>query len=290
MNDSVYLNGAFLPMEEARVPVLDRGFIYGDGVYEVIPVYSRHPFRLQEHLQRLQASLDAIRLANPHPVAEWAQLVLRLIALNQPEDQSIYLHVTRGVAKRDHAFPVGVAPTVFMMSNPLTAPPRSQVDGGVGAITAVDNRWLRCDIKAIALLPNVLLRQQAIDAGCVETVLIREGSMTEGAASNVFAVREGVILAPPKNHLMLAGITYDVILEIAAANGMAHEVRAVTEQELRSAEEVWLTSSTREVLAITRLDGQPVGAGVPGPLFRRMYALYQEFKARVMRAAPAASS
>jgi D-alanine transaminase len=284
MSETVYLNGAFMPMAEARVPVLDRGFIFGDGVYEVIPVYSRHPFRLEEHLRRLQASLDAIRLPNPHPAAEWARLVRRLIELNAPQDQSVYLHVTRGVARRDHAFPQGVAPTVFMMSNPLTTPPAAQVETGVAAITAQDNRWLRCDIKAIALLPNVLLRQLAVDAGCAETLLIRDGTLTEGAASNIFVVRRGVVLAPPKNHLMLPGITYDVVLELAAAAGLPHEVREVGEDELRGAEEVWLTSSTREVLAVTRLDGKAVGAGVPGPLFKRMYALYQDYKARVMRA------
>jgi D-alanine transaminase len=279
----IYLNGNFMPIEEARIPVLDRGFIFGDGVYEVIPVYSRHPFRLAEHLRRLQGSLDAIQLPNPHEAREWTSLVHRLIEQNQPGDQSIYMHVTRGVAKRDHAFPKGVAPTVFMMSNPLVTPPQSQVDAGVGAITAADNRWLRCDIKAIALLPNVLLRQQAVDAGCVETVLIRDGNMTEGAASNIFVLSDGVLLGPPKNHLMLPGITYDVILELAAANGIRHEVREVTEPELRGAAEVWLTSSTREVLAITQLDGRTVGDGRPGPLFKRMYALYQDYKNRVMR-------
>ncbi len=279
----IYLNGQFMPIEEARIPVLDRGFIFGDGVYEVIPVYSRHPFRLAEHLRRLQGSLDAIQLPNPHDAREWASLVHRLIEQNQPGDQSIYMHVTRGVAKRDHAFPKGVTPTVFMMSNPLVTPPQSQVDAGVGAITAADNRWLRCDIKAIALLPNVLLRQQAVDAGCVETVLIRDGNMTEGAASNIFVISKGVLLGPPKNHLMLPGITYDVILEIAAANGIRHEVREISEQELRGASEIWLTSSTKEVLAITQLDGKTVGDGKPGALFKRMYALYQDYKNRVMR-------
>jgi D-alanine transaminase len=279
----IYLNGEFMPIEQARVPVLDRGFIFGDGVYEVIPVYSRHPFRLAEHLRRLQASLDGIRLSNPHDDAEWTRLVRRLIELNEPEDQSLYLHVTRGVAKRDHAFPRGVAPTVFMMSNALVTPPRDQVEKGVGAITATDNRWLRCDIKAIALLPNVLLRQLAVDADCVETVLLRDGIMTEGAASNIFVVKDGILLAPPKNHLMLPGITYDVVLELAQADGIKIEVRPVAESELRGADEAWLTSSTKEVLAIVRLDGKALGKGVPGPLFRRMYALYQEYKERVMR-------
>ena len=279
----IYLNGEFMPIEQARVPVLDRGFIFGDGVYEVIPVYSRHPFRLAEHLRRLQASLDGIRLSNPHDDAEWTRLVRRLIGLNEPEDQSLYLHVTRGVAKRDHAFPKGVAPTVFMMSNALVTPPGDQIEKGVGAITATDNRWLRCDIKAIALLPNVLLRQLAVDADCVETVLLRDGSMTEGAASNIFVVKDGILLAPPKNHLMLPGITYDVVLELAQADGIKLEVRTVAESELRGADEAWLTSSTKEVLAIVRLDGKALGKGVPGPLFRRMYALYQEYKERVMR-------
>jgi D-alanine transaminase len=279
----VYLNGRFIPLEEARVPVLDRGFIFGDGVYEVIPVYSRHPFRLDEHLRRLEASLEAIRLRNPHTRGEWRDLVRQLVAQNAPEDQSLYLHVTRGVAKRDHAFPKDVPPTVFMMSNPLVTPPADQVRDGVSAITAADNRWLRCDIKAIALLPNVLLRQLAVDAGCAETVLLREGFMTEGAASNVFVVKDGSLLAPPKNHLMLPGITYDVVLELAANAGIAAQVRPVAEAELRAADEAWLSSSTKEVLAITRLDGRPVGAGRPGPLFLRMYALYQDYKARIMR-------
>ncbi len=280
----IYLNGEFMPIEQARIPVLDRGFIFGDGVYEVIPVYSRHPFRLAEHVRRLRASLAGIRLANPHDDAEWTRLVRRLIELNEPEDQSLYLHVTRGVAMRDHAFPKGVAPTVFMMSNALSIPPPEQVEKGVGAITAADNRWLRCDIKAIALLPNVLLRQLAVDAGCAEAVLLRDGIMTEGAASNIFVVKNGILLAPPKNHLMLPGITYDVVLELAQANDIKHEVRPVPESELRGADEAWLTSSTKEVLAIVRLDGKAVGGGVPGPLFRRMYALYQEYKERVMRA------
>ncbi len=279
----IYLNSEFMPIEQARVPVLDRGFIFGDGVYEVIPVYSRHPFRLAEHLRRLQASLEGIRLANPHDDAEWTRLVRRLIELNEPEDQSLYLQVTRGVARRDHAFPKGVAPTVFMMSNALSTPPREQVDKGVGAVTAADNRWLRCDIKAVSLLPNVLLRQLAVDDGCVEAVLLRDGIMTEGAASNIFVVRNGVLLAPPKSHLMLPGITYDVVLELAQANGIKHQIRPVAESELRGADEAWLTSSTKEVLAIVRLDGKPVGGGAPGPLFRRMYALYQDYKERVMR-------
>src|SRR5512134_622814 len=280
---TVYLNGDFMPLEEARIPVLDRGFIFGDGVYEVIPVYSRHVFRLPEHLMRLQRSLDAVRIANPHSDAEWTRLIGQIIARNAPEDQGVYLQVTRGVAKRDHAFPKGVAPTVFIMSNPLVTPPAEQVANGVPAVTASDYRWLRCDIKSVALLANCLLRQLAVDAGAVETVLIRDGFVTEGSASNVLLVKDGILLAPPKNHLMLPGITYDVVLELAAAHGVPHQVREVTELELRAADELMLTSSTKEVLAITSLDGRPVGGGRPGPVFAKLYRLYQEYKQTVMR-------
>lgn len=282
---TVYLNGRFMPLEEANVSVLDRGFIFGDGVYEVIPVYSRRPFRLDEHLERLAQSLSAIKLPNPHTAAEWMEIVSALIARNAPDDQYLYLHVTRGVAKRDHAFPdPPVAPTVFVMSNPLTTPPPALLQHGVSAITTADNRWLRCDIKAISLLPNVLLRQSAVEAGCAEAILIREdGFMTEGTASNIFVVKNGALLAPPKNHLMLPGITYDVILELAAANDIPRQVRPITRSEVFSADELLLSSSTKEVLAITRLDGQPVGDGQPGAMFARLHRLYQEFKRDVMR-------
>jgi len=288
---SIYLNGEFMPIEEARIPVLDRGFIFGDGVYEVIPVYSRKAFRVEEHLRRLQHSLDGIRLANPHSEKEWMAIINELIAQNDMQDQYLYLHITRGVAKRDHAFPnPPVPPTIFMMSNPLPMPPAELLQSGVCAVTAQDNRWLRCDIKAISLLPNVLLRQAAVDAGCAETVLIRSGSnnepafMTEGSASNIFVVKDGKLLAPPKDNLMLPGITYDVILEIAAANRIPHEVRRIAVDEVHAADELLLTSSTKEVLAITLLDGNPVGTGKPGPMFAQLHRLYQEFKREVMRA------
>ncbi|MBC7944772.1 MAG: D-amino acid aminotransferase, partial [Burkholderiales bacterium] len=272
-----------MPLEEARIPVLDRGFIFGDGVYEVVPVYSRQPFRLDEHLRRLDNSLTAIRLQNPHSHAEWRALLEQLIARQDCEDQYIYLHITRGVAKRDHAFPAGIAPTIFMMSSPLIMPPRSLLESGIAAITAEDNRWLRCDIKAISLLPNVLLRQMAVDAGTAETLLMRDGNLIEGSASTVFVVHSDTVLAPPKNHLMLPGITYDVVLELAARNDIRHEVRAIPEREMRGAQELWLLSSTKEVLAITTLDGKPVGNGKPGALFKRMYGLYQDYKKTVMR-------
>jgi D-alanine transaminase len=284
---TIYLNGQFMPIEEAKISVLDRGFIFGDGVYEVIPVYSRKAFRLPEHLLRLQHSLDGIQLANPHSDAAWTTLINELISHHLAEDQYLYLHITRGVAKRDHAFPnPPVPPTVFMMSYPLLTPPAELLHSGVACVTAPDNRWLRCDIKAISLLPNVLLRQRAIDAGCAETILIRDNMfMTEGAASNIFVVKDGRLLAPPKNNLMLPGITYDVILEIASANSIPHQVRKIAAAEVFAADELLLTSSTKEVLAITKLDGKPVGAGKPGPMFSQLHALYQNFKRDVMRAA-----
>jgi D-alanine transaminase len=283
---TIFLNGAFMPIEEAKISVLDRGFIFGDGVYEVIPVYSRKAFRLAEHLRRLQHSLDGIRLANPYSNGEWADIINELVARNAGEDQYLYLHITRGVAKRDHAFPnPPVKPTVFMMSNPLPTPPAELLQSGVGAVTAQDNRWLRCDIKAIALLPNVLLRQMAVDAGCAETILIRDNAfMTEGAASNIFVVKNGKLLAPPKDNLMLPGITYDVVLEIAAAAGIPYEVRRIAVAEVFAADELLLTSSTKEVLAITQLDGKPVGTGKPGAMFAKLHKLYQEYKQKVMRA------
>ena len=283
---TIYLNGQYMPVTEAKVSVLDRGFIFGDGVYEVIPVYSRRAFRIEEHMKRLQHSLDEIRLPNPHGLPEWVEILNELIARNEPEDQYLYLHITRGVARRDHAFPVpAVPPTVFAMSHPLTTPSAELIASGVSAITAQDNRWLRCDIKTISLLPNVLLRQMAADADCSETVLIRDNEfLTEGSASNIFVVKNGTLLAPPKDHLMLPGITYDVILEIAAASDIPHEVRRIGVAELFDADELMLTSSTREVQAITRLDGRAIGKGCPGPMYRKISQYYQEFKRDVMRA------
>jgi D-alanine transaminase len=284
---TVYLNGQFMPLAEAKIPVLDRGFIFGDGVYEVIPVYSRRAFRLPEHLRRLQHSLSGIRLQNPHSDEAWTALVNELIAQNEGEDQYLYLHVTRGVARRDHAFPSPpVPPTVFMMSSLLATPPEALLQTGIAAVSATDNRWLSCDIKAISLLPNVLLRQRAVDAGCVETLLFRDDAfLTEGAASNIFVVKDGVLLAPPKDNLMLPGITYDVVLELAAADNIPHEVRRIVKAEVFKADELLLTSSTREVLAITRLDGGPVGSGLPGEMFAKLHRLYQDFKRDVMRKA-----
>ena len=276
---TVYLNGQFLPLEEAKVSVLDRGFIYGDGVYELVPVYGRRPYRLRQHLARLQRSLDGIRLANPHTDAEWEAIIAGLIGRMAFADQGVYLQVTRGAAKRDHAFPAGVAPTVFMMSNPLALPSREQIERGVAVVTAADERWLHCDLKTISLLGNVLARQLAVDAGATETVLFRNGYLTEASASNVLLVRDGVIVAPPKDNQILPGITYDVAFELAREGGLPIQVRPVPKEEALAADEMWLSSSTKEVLAVTSVDGRPFGGGKPGPVFRKVHALFQASKA-----------
>ena len=278
----VYLNGRYLPIEEATVSVLDRGFVYGDGVYELIPVYRRQPYRLAQHLARLQYSLDGIRLANPHTSAEWEAIVAGLVAKQSFDNQGVYFQVTRGVAKRDHTFPKDVPATVFMMSNPLATPASDVIESGVACVTAVDERWMHCDIKSISLLGNVLMRQFAADQDAVETVMFRNGFLTEASAANVLIVRDGVVLAPPKDKLILPGITYGAIYDLAQQGGIPFAMRPVRESEVWTADELWLTSSTKEVLAITLLDGKPVGnaahAGRPGPVFRKMFALFQASK------------
>lgn len=280
-----FLDGDYVALEQARISPMDRGFLFGDGVYEVIPVYSGRAFRLDEHLARLLATLEAIRIANPHSLAGWKAIVAGLVERNAWEDQAVYLQVTRGVeTRRNHAFPgPQTRPTVFGYSEPLLPPDAALRERGVAAVSAADIRWMRCDLKSVSLLANCLLRQHAIDQGCAETVLFRDGFLTEGAVSSIFVCKDGVLLAPPRSHLMLPGITYDVVLEIARARGLPFQVREVLESEVRSADELWLTSSSREVLAITSLDGRAVGSGLPGPMAARMHAWYQDFKRKVMR-------
>ena len=282
---TVYLNGLFVPIAEAKVSVLDRGFIYGDGVYEVVPVYGREPYRLPHHLARLQRSLDGIRLANPHRDAEWEAIIRELIARQPFDDQGVYFQVTRGAAKRDHAFPKDTPPTVFMMANPLPLPSREQVENGVAVVTAEDERWLHCDLKTISLLGNVLARQFAVDRGAIETVLFRDGYLTEASASNVLIVKQGRIVAPPKDNLILPGITYDATWDLARDGGLPFEVRPVPRSEALAADEMWLSSSTKEVLAVTTLDGKPFAGGKPGPVFREMYRLFQASKPKARVAA-----
>jgi D-alanine transaminase len=280
----LYLNGEYLPVAEAKISALDRGCLFGDGVYEVIPVYSRNPFRLDEHLARLDASLASIELPNPHSRAEWRVIIEKVVSLQAYDDQSVYLHVTRGDAgEREFPFPVDVAPTVLVNPSPMVTPSAELKSRGVRAISHVDFRWLRCDIKSLNILPAVLMREKAKRAGCAETIYFRDGWLTEGAASNIFVVRDGVLLAPPKSHLMLSGITYDVVVELAQTHGVPLEVRDIIEAEVRTADEVWMTSSTKEVLAIVELDGVAVGNGQVGPQAKHMDALYQDFKHRVMR-------
>ncbi len=275
-NDIVYLNGRFLPLQEARISVLDRGFLFGDSVYEVIPAYGGRLFRLDEHLSRLESSLDQVRIEPPLRHQQWASILNRLL-MTDDSDRSVYLQVTRGVAeKRDHAMPVHPTPTVFAMSSKLETP--YDVHVGVRAITLDDTRWTLCQIKATTLLANILQRQQALDRNCAEAILIRDGMVTEGAASNVFAVIDGVLVTPPKSHDLLPGITRDLVLELAQANAIEAREETISAETLSAADEIWLTSSTREILPVVELDGKSVGDGVPGPIWRRMHGIYQAYK------------
>lgn len=284
IGETVYLNGHFLPLPEARISPLDRGFLFADGVYEVIPVYSRRPFRVEQHLERFDLSLKGIRLENPHAQDEWLEIVRHLTEAAPWPDQGVYLQVTRGEDnKRDHPFPAKVVPTVFGMTMPLITPPTEVLARGVSAVTAVDTRWARCDLKTTALLANVLLRQEGADAGHAETILLREGHLTEGTVSSVLIVQQGMLVAPPASQFILPGVTCEVVLELARRNGVAVSIRPIAEGDLREAEEIWITSSTKEVLAVTELDSRAVGKGEPGPLCRQMQAWYQKYKNTVMR-------
>lgn len=276
----VYLNGDYLPIGEARVPVLDRGFIFGDGIYEVIPAYGEKLFRLEEHLQRLDNSLNAIQVITPFTHARWRELLETLLEKNRRQgDQSVYIQVTRGVAQREHGFPAGTEPTVFAMANPLIAPKPEQLEEGVRAITVQDIRWQHCHIKAIALLPNILMRQQALDQDAMEAIMLRDGYVTEGAASNVFIVHDGIIKTPPKSNYLLPGITRDLVVELAHANQLPCEETAISEIALLDADEIWLTSSTKEIMPVTHLDDERIGMGRPGPVWRKMYGIFQSYKA-----------
>jgi len=274
----VYLNGDFLPAIEAKVSVFDRGFLLGDGVYEVIPAFSGRLFRLEEHLDRLQNSLDAIQLENPLDFSQWRSMLEELIAKNISPEVSVYLQVTRGVAERDHAFPKATKQSIFAMVNPIRKLADSYYEAGVGAITVEDNRWQRCNIKAISLLPNVLLRQQAVDQGVAEAILVRDGLVTEGAAANVFVVLDGCIITPAKGQYILPGITRDLVLELARSHQLDCAENDITYEELMRAEEVWITSSTKEVLPVTQLNGQAVGEGKPGKVWKNVVQLYRDYK------------
>ncbi len=284
---TVYLNGSFIPIEKACVPVLDRGFLFGDGVYEVIPVYGGRLFRFQHHIQRLQNSLDSIRLMNPMQDGEWQHILTTLLQNNAvekaaPQDYSVYLQVTRGVAeKRDHLFPANVVPTVYASCQPIAAVDPVTLERGIAAITLQDNRWLRCNIKAITLLPNVLLRQEAADNDASEAILVRNGYAIEGSASNLFVVKNSVIKTPPNSEQLLPGITRDLVLELAQQQGLDYQETTIKADTLKGADEIWVTSSTREIAPVTRLDGQPVGMGKPGPMWLKVMDYYRAYKDEV---------
>lgn len=272
---NVYLNGDYVPLEEARVSVLDRGFTFGDGVYEVFLVYRRQIFRFEEHMQRLDNSLAAIHMQNPLSRDKWMEILMTLVQGNPAADQSLYLQITRGVSERDHAIALARTPTVFAMSKPL---PQRDLTRGISVITLEDIRWKYCHIKAITLLPSVLLRHQATLAGAVEAVLLRDGYVTEGAASNIFVVHNGLIKTPPKDGNLLPGITRDLVLELLAGAGIPCAETRISADDLQAAEEIWTTSSTWEIVPVIKLDGSPVGQGRPGRHWQRVFAIYQQFK------------
>ena len=275
----VHLNGRFLPLAEAHISPLDRGFLFGDGVYEVIPAYAGRLFHLPAHLKRLQYSLDGIRLKNPLSDAQWTALLEELVVKNGSRDQAVYLQVSRGAdAGRDHSFPAAAPATVFAMSSPLAPLSEELRTQGARAVTLPDIRWQRCDIKCTSLLGNVLLRQQATEAGCHEGILLRDGHATEGTASGLFIVEDGVLVAPPDGPELLPSITRDVVLMLAGRIHMPVRRGRIPQASLHRAEEVWFVSSTREVYPVTEIDGRPAGGGKPGIYWQRMYALFQEHK------------
>jgi D-alanine transaminase len=272
---TVYLNGQYIPQDEAKISVMDRGFLFGDGVYEVIPCYLGQLFHFQAHIDRLTASLAGIRMENPYSTEQWLEIFKPLMDVN--ENQYIYLQITRGVApKRDHAFPENTTPTIFAMCNNIL--PFAGLESGVKAITADDSRWKFCNIKAIALLAHLLHRQEAVDEQCAEAILIKDGIITEGAASNVFAVIDGVLVTPLKDNRILAGITRDVILELAAKNNIPHTERDISLAELTTATEIWVTSSTREIIPVVELDGVAVADGKVGAVWHTMNTIFQAYK------------
>ncbi len=279
-----YLNGEYQPLNLAKVSVLDRGFIFGDGIYEVVPVYGRKVFRFDEHMARLDRGLGKVRIANPLSRDDWLERVRRLVAAHESEDQLVYIQVTRGVALRDHVMPEGIEPTVFMMTSTMKPPTAEQRRQGVACVTARDFRWERGDIKSVSLLANVLARQMSADRGAMETVMFRNGFLTEGSGSNVWVVHEGALLGPPKSEHVLEGIRVELLRELCEDIGIAYNLRPISEGEVLAADELLLSSATKEVLPVTTLDGEAVGHGAmrgkPGPVYARLHEAYQRAKAR----------
>jgi D-alanine transaminase len=273
-----YLNGNYLPLAEARVSPLDRAFLFGDAVYEVVPVYGSRPFRLRQHLQRLDRSLAEIRMPPPLAFAQWAEVCQELISRNAGTDAYLYIQVTRGAEfGRSHAWPEGLAPTLFAYVTALEPPEPSLLTQGVAAITAPDTRWARRDIKSTALLANILLKKLAVDAGAFETIMIENGELTEGSSTTVHVIKDGVIHTPPNGHHILPGTTRDVVTELADGLGVRSVSSRIAEAQLRAADEIWLAFATRGVLPVTTLDGVRVGKGEPGPLFKRMHAAFTAY-------------
>ena len=276
-----FLNGEYMPLEECKISPLDRGFIFGDGIYELLPVYNNRPFYLQQHLTRLERSISEIRIDNPYTRKEWESIVQSLIQQSSQEDLAIYIQVTRGIAARDHVFPADTRATVFAMANPLMPVPSEQLKNGVALITSEDIRWQRCDIKVISLLANILSKQDAMQASAVEAIMVRDKHALEGAASNLFLVRDNEVFTHPKDNLILPGITRDFILELLEQLKIKYTEQAIPKDWLYSSDELWITSSTKEILSATKIDGQVVGNGVPGELWKKVYTLYQEQKTQV---------
>lgn len=274
----VYLNGELTPLSEAKIPVLDRGFIFGDGVYDVIPMYGRRLFRPKQHIARLFRSMHEIAIPNPHTEEEWMTLIAQVSDAHPADDQLIYMQVTRGVAKRAHAFPPEVKPTVFIMTNGLTVPTAQARDNGVACVSVEDQRWLRCDIKSTSLLGNVLAAQHAAEHGALEAIQFRDGVLTEGASSNVWIVKDGVLMAPPRDRLILEGIRYGLIEELCASCNTPFRARKIAREEVFAADEVLLSSAGREVLPVSTIDGKNIGNGKPGRVFQALYVAYQDAK------------
>jgi len=274
-----YLNGKYLALDEARISPFDRGFLFGDGVYEVMPVYGGRPFRFGAHCDRLARSLTEIRMEDPHSRDEWREMIATLVARNSGGDQYVYWQVTRGTERGRNQAPLpDIARTVFAFCGPLPKPAPSVLENGITCITAVDTRWARCDIKSVNLLANVLLRQLSIDAGAAETILMREGELTEGSSSAVHVVTDGELRTPPHSRRILPGTTRGAIEELAMRACISHRTVSIGESELRHAEEIWISSALREALPVTQLDGQPVGTGKPGPVWRRLREEFQHYK------------
>ncbi|HEY9064382.1 MAG TPA: D-amino acid aminotransferase [Burkholderiaceae bacterium] len=282
-----FLNGEYGSLRDAKVSVLDRGFIFGDGIYEVVPAYGGKLFRFDEHLARLDRSLAKLRIANPASRDEWIARARKLVAALREKtgaaDQLVYIQVTRGVALRDHVMPTDVPPTVFMMCSPMKPATPEQRHHGVACISARDFRWERADIKSTSLLGNVLARQMSADKDAIETIMFRNGFLTEASSSNVWVVHEGAVLGPPKSELVLEGIRYELLRELCEEVGIAYNLRPIPETEVTAADELLLSSATKEILPVTTLDGDPVGHGAlrgkPGPVYARLYEAYQRAKA-----------